>query len=93
MPENQCNFPSKIIEGLLHNRIIISTISYPQLKGIKYLIIDANDIGRGIREIISMAKEELAPYSNQEDRVRKAFSTNVWDTTMTRIENNSTQHA
>lgn len=40
-----------------------------------------------------MAKEELAPYSNQEDRVRKAFSTNVWDTTMTRIENNSTQHA
>lgn len=93
MPENQCNFPSKIIEGLLHNRIIISTISYPQLKDIKYLMIEANDIERGIREIISMAKDELKPYSNQEDGVRKSFSTNVWYTTMTRIENNSTRHA
>lgn len=93
MPENQCNFPSKIIEGLLHNRIIISTISYPQLKDIKYLMIEANDIERGIREIISMAKDELEPYSNQENEVRKAFSTNVWNTTMARIENNSTRHA
>ncbi len=88
MPENQCNFPSKIIEGLLHNRIIVSTISYPQLNDIKYLRIDANDMGRGIREIISIQQKGLEQYSNQGEAVRIAFSTDIWDKTMTYIENN-----
>ena len=33
-PENMYNFPSKIIESLLYNRIIISTLEYEQLKQI-----------------------------------------------------------
>lgn len=93
MPENQCNFPSKIIEGLLNNRIIISTIDYPQLNDIKYLKIDANNMERNIHEIISMSPKVLEQYSNQGDAVRKAFSTDIWDATMKRIENNATRHA
>lgn len=40
---NQCNFPSKIIEGILHNRIIISTIKYKQLAGLKYFFVSSDE--------------------------------------------------
>lgn len=88
MPENQCNFPSKIIEGLLYNRIIVSTISYPQLGTLKYLKINADSLENDIREIISMHPKELGAYANQGATVCKMFSTDVWNATMAVIENN-----
>lgn len=87
MPENQCNFPSKIIEGLLHNRIIISTIPYPQLGDLKYIRIDANMLENNIRDILSLSDNILKQYANQGKAVRKVFSTNVWNETMLGIEN------
>ena len=87
-PENQCNFPSKIIESLLHNRIVISTIEYEQLKGVKYfystsqmpLFID------NIREIASMPCDLLMTYANQGYKVSELFSTKVWNDTIKEIE-------
>ena len=85
-PENQCNFPSKIIEALLHNRIIVSTIGYPQLEGINYIQIDANDLENRLNCICKMEKNQLLSYANESNKVKKMFSTDVWDNTMNKLE-------
>lgn len=86
-PENQCNFPSKIIEALLHNRAIISTIHYPQLNGVNYFEIGSNSMLEDIRKIASMPFESINDYVNQGSIVSERFSTKVWNDTMTKIEN------
>lgn len=89
-PENQCNFPSKIIEALLHNRIVISTLHYNQLEGINYFEVndDCNDFMNDIQGIISMPKSELLQYANQSLEVMKRFNSNVWKAFMEQIEKN-----
>lgn len=86
MLENQCNFPSKIIEGLLHNRIIVSTIDYPQLKNIKYLKVDAKNLKESIKSIMKLSTTELIKYSNQSQRAVDLYNPKVWDNIMTNIE-------
>lgn len=87
-PENLCNFPSKIIEGLLHNRIIVSTISYTQLKGIKYFKIgeDIESMTNDLEHIISLPPIELKKYANQSDHTKRLFSTAVWKKEIENIE-------
>lgn len=89
-PENECNFPSKIIESLLHNRIIISTIKYSQLEGIKYFqtISDSEYFKQHINSISSISKNALMEYANQGKKVAEMFSTKVWNKAMTKIESN-----
>lgn len=89
MPENQYNFPSKIIEALLHNRIIISTIQYSQLKDIKYMIVGCENFAENLSHITRMTDNELIHYANQGDKVQKLFSTKVWNKYMTHIEKNN----
>ena len=86
--ENQCNFPSKIIEALLHNRIVISTIHYNQLEGIKYLKVSADESGfmNDLRLIACRNSADLLEYANQSCEVRKRFSCEVWKETMAEIE-------
>lgn len=87
-PENQCNFPSKIIEALLYNRIILSTIEYPQLKGIEYFTVPSDEQGFAIqvREICQKEDNELLKYANQSDRVYKLFNAERWELIMSQIE-------
>ena len=87
--ENQCNFPSKIIEGLLHNRIVISTLPYKQLDGIHYLRVasDKIDFMKSIQQIGAMPEGELLKYANQANEVRKRFNCEVWKKWMETIEN------
>lgn len=89
--ENLCNFPSKIIEGLLHNRIIISTIDYPQLGDIKYLKVDSTNLEVDLKQISSMRTEDLISYANQKEAVQQAFSTKIWENTMLNCENCATK--
>ena len=35
---NRYNFPSKILETLAYNKLVISTIKYPELEGIDYIV-------------------------------------------------------
>lgn len=93
-PENQCNFPSKIIEALLHNRIIISTLHYEQLKGVKYFEIPTNTDGfiKAIEHIASLDENDLQQYANQSRIVRIKFNTTVWKEEMCNIENYIKQH-
>jgi hypothetical protein len=90
LPENQCNFPSKIIESLLHNTIVISTIAYKQLEGIKYFKVDTDceAFKRQVSEICSKPNDDLMDYANQTGVVREMFSTKVWNETIKDIENN-----
>lgn len=87
-PENQCNFPSKIIESLLHNRIIVSTIEYRQLEGIKYFKSTSQPdfFKQHIEGIANLSESSLMEYANQGKNVAEMFSTKVWNDTMTRIE-------
>lgn len=89
MLENQCNFPSKIIEGLLHNRIIISTIIYPQLKDIKYLKVDAHQLEADIKKILATSTASLMSYANQSQRTYELFNSSVWNRVMSEIERNA----
>lgn len=87
-PENQCNFPSKILEALLHNRIVISTIHYNQLKDIKYFKVPSDQEGfeKALVEIMNMTDDELAEYANQSSRVKNLFSAQKWSEIIQKIE-------
>jgi hypothetical protein len=88
--ENQCNFPSKVIEALLHNLAVVSTIDYPQIEGINYFKIgsDEETMARDLKSIVHMPKAEVARYINQGASVRERFSTEVWNDAIERIEHN-----
>lgn len=87
-PENRCNFPSKIIEALLHNRIVISTLHYKQLDGVKYFEVAADKemFINNLREIVSLPHNELLNYANQADDVHHRFGCEVWKRQLERIE-------
>lgn len=87
MPENKCNFPSKIIEGLLHNRIIISTIDYPQLSPIKYLKVDADNLEHNLMDVVNMCSHSLLEYANQAELTDRMFNAKRWAEEMKKIEN------
>lgn len=88
-PENQCNFPSKIIEGLLHNRIILSTLHYVQLNGIKYIKVgcDTKSFKKSLCEISEMPSSHLLLYANQANEVKQRFNSEVWKEYFVKIEN------
>ena len=88
-PENQCNFPSKIIEALLHNRIIVSTLHYEQLNGIKYFEVPSNTEGfiKAIEYIANLNENDLKSYANQSQLVKEMFNTNIWKNEICNIEN------
>jgi len=85
---NQCNFPSKVIEGILHNRIIISTIKYKQLAGLKYLFVssDEDELRNQIEDIIRMNSGELLQYANQSSYAKSMFNPNRWSEIMDSLE-------
>lgn len=89
--DNQCNFPSKIIEALLHNRIVISTIHYSQIEGINYIETErsAEAFANTLKQILSMRDDELMNYANQSEVIISRFKPGVWNEWMTKIENQS----
>ena len=90
-PRNQCNFPSKIMEGLLYNRIIISTIHYEQLNGINYIEVPADKelFMAAIMRITESPETELMTYANQTNLMRERFNSEVWKKQILMIENTS----
>lgn len=87
-PENQCNFPSKIIEALLHNRVVISTLHYEQLKGIRCVEVpsDPQAFKDALQRIGAMPLQTLMEYANQSEAVKRRFGVEVWKKTMEQIE-------
>lgn len=87
-PENQCNFPSKIIEALYHNRIVISTIQYPQLNGVKYFTVSSTeeDFWGNIKRIVGLTQSDLLSYANQGELVSNMYNVKVWNKAIEKIE-------
>lgn len=85
---NQCNFPSKVIEGILHNRIIVSTIEYKQLTGLKYFCVSSNEniMRKQIEDMLNMEQNIIIQYANQSDYAKKMFNPNKWNEIMTSLE-------
>lgn len=89
MPENRCNFPSKIMEALYHNRIVVSTITYPQLgRDVRYYLVRpaAGDLAAQIGAIAHKPAAELMLHANQGALVARQFGTDVWRESMEKIE-------
>ena len=88
-PENLCNFPSKVIEAILYNRIIISTIHYPQLNGINYFEVasEKEAFKQDIRRISALDDAQLMKYANQGDKAIARFNASKWNEIMSQIEN------
>ena len=87
-PENRCNFPSKILEALFYNRVVISTMKYPQLEGINYFEApsEMDSFRDSIGQIVQKDDEKLARFMNQSELIYKRFNAGVWNETMEDIE-------
>ena len=80
LPENNNNFPSKILDYLSRQKIVLSTISYPEIEGANYILTDFNEIEliKKIKEIVMLGTEHLAISSNNTLFLRKQFSVTSW---------------
>ena len=87
-PENKYNFPSKILEALFHNRIVVSTLDYSQLAGIKYAKINKENMVEEIKALVSDMENTVFTYANQAEIVSEKYSAEEWNKYMSRIENN-----
>jgi hypothetical protein len=87
-PENQNNFPSKIIEHLLHNRIIISTLQYNQISDINYFNIptEIDNMIISLSNISNMKSGALLQYANQSHKVKALFNQEIWKQNIENIE-------
>lgn len=88
--ENKCNFPSKVIEAFCYNRIVASTIHYPQLEGLKYFDLgsDKESFKASIRNMFNLSNDELLRYANQGEAAENMFSAYRWFAIMNKIEHN-----
>jgi hypothetical protein len=89
--ENDFNFPSKTVEHLKHNKIVISTMKYSELKDIKYFYVKPNisDFSKFLSELEKIDDNELLQlYANQSNVVTKLFGIDKWKKTFSLLENN-----
>lgn len=86
--ENNNNFPSKVLEYFSNNKIVISTIDYPELKDFKYFkcTYNKNDILQTIHNIINMPKNDLQNYKDNRQALINNFSEKKWEENITYIE-------
>lgn len=88
LPENQNNFPSKLLEYLSQNKIVISTMEYPELKGLKYIHIPYNE-----QKMVTWFKQNISntellyQYTNNKENLKKLVSETTWINKINEIEN------
>lgn len=77
---NLYNFPSKIIEALAHNRPVISTINYVELKDFNYFICNYSieSLSELVRKLLVVNKENMRPYLDNYKMLSKRFSESAW---------------
>jgi hypothetical protein len=89
--ENNFNFPSKTIEHLLHNKVIISTMEYSELEGIHYFYVKptVDDFMLFFNGLKSIDKSLLIEkYVNQSQKVSELFGVSRWIKSFKELENN-----
>lgn len=89
--ENNFNFPSKTVEHLKHNKVIISTMEYSELEGIDYFYVKptVEDFIFFFKKLKSMdINLLLEKYANQSDKVYELFGVSMWKNGFKKLENN-----
>ncbi len=86
--ENHENFPSKMIEYLLYNKVVISTMRYPQLEGIDYIYVplEKATFMESLENVLKMPEKELIRYANQGKKLLEKFSPTRWKDEMLKLE-------
>lgn len=86
---NLYNFPSKIIETLAHNRPVISTIDYVELKGFNYFTcqysVDA--LSELVRKLLIIDEKNMEPYLDNYEILAKRFSESAWQEGFNQMNN------
>ena len=80
-PVNHYNFPSKILEALACNKVILSTMEYPELTGVNYLVAPYNieSLKIYIEKIITGQKDsELERCLDNTDILTEKYSEKAW---------------
>lgn len=87
-PENEYNFPSKILEYFCYGKFVLSTIEYPELKGFMYLHCDYDkeSVKQKIEEIINMDIDAYNKYRDNRQSLMEAFSVDSWKQAFLTIE-------
>ncbi len=87
-PENKNNFPSKILEYFSYNKIVISTIDYPELKDFRFVKseYDEYSLSKIIQELNSKTNKELCELMDNRDALKKHFSIQSWIESFEEIE-------
>ena len=88
--ENHYNFPSKVIEYLFHNKIVVSTMQYSQLQGINYFYVplETGQLYDFFVNIAFIPQSELLKYANQSEKVQAMMGVDRWKLAFQRIESN-----
>lgn len=89
--ENLYNFPSKSIEHLMHNKILVSTMEYSELNGIEYMYVPPtlDDFRTFFKELKNIDEDELiGKYANQSSKVFDLFGISNWKNSFEKIERN-----
>lgn len=87
---NQFNFPSKILESLALNKVVISTQEYSELDGVDYIYVpfDKNNIIELLQKIVSGSMDQkINNCTNNHNALINKFTERVWLNAFTRIEN------
>lgn len=87
---NNYNFPSKILEALGFGKVIISTINYPEILGINYLVTDY-DVNSFYDLVMNIVNNNGA-YCNREHNVKiciDRFSFKSWKKVINEVESNN----
>lgn len=90
-PENEYNFPSKILEYFCYGKFVLSTIEYPELKDFRYLHCnyDKECVKQKIKEIINMDMDTYNKYRDNRLSLMEAFSVDSWKQAFLTIEQNN----
>lgn len=90
-PENNNNFPSKILEYFASNKIVISTVEYPELDNFQYFFCNFNEEKLTIllNEVIKIEDEKLFEFTNNINALASEFSISVWQDKIQKLESDS----
>ena len=69
-------------------KIVLSTISYPEIKGANYILSEYNEaaITKSIQDIINMDINELLKYSDNISFLRMNFTVQAWKETIHAVD-------
>ena len=76
LPENNNNFPSKILDYFSRHKIVLSTMSYPEIEGANYIYSDFDEsvLIKKVMDIVAMGVDNLTEYTNNTMFLRENFS-------------------